>query len=419
MNNKKITLIFFTGSFPYSVAVEDSFILPELNALCNGFDRVIIVPLSNAGLYNNIEEYSKITVDTSFASQYKTRFDYKEIIRALFQPLFMKTLIMEKTLFKTSKIKYLLSQILHSNRVKDWLTNFFSKNNECSNCVLYTYWFDYATMGCSYFAEKNNVIEIVTRAHGYDVFDYRDPNRSTYMRGRVLSKINDVYAVSKMGSSYLQKKYPKYSHKIHHSYLGINKCVMDYISKSDDKELNLFSCSFMVPVKRVSLLATYIVELAAAYPKTKIIWTHAGGGDLFNQMNDYAKSVNLENLQIILLGSITHTEVLEHYLQKPVDIFLSLSESEGIPVSMMEAQCFGVPIIATNVGGVGEIVIDGETGFLLNNNPSQTEFIEKIGILLNDKILFLKMKKNSFENWQENFDAEKNHKKFVSEIIKC
>jgi len=112
-------------------------------------------------------------------------------------------------------------------------------------------------------------------------------------------------------------------------------------------------------------------------------------------------------------------EVINHYLQKSIDVFLSLSESEGgTPVSMMEAQSFGVPVIATNVGGVGEIVIDKKTGFLLGDNPTETEFVEKVGIFINDKTILSRMKKDSFENWNENFNAEKNYRKFVLEISK-
>ena len=40
----------------------------------------------------------------------------------------------------------------------------------------------------------------------------------------------------------------------------------------------------------------------------------------------------------------------------PVDLFLTVSANEGIPVSIMEAQSFGIPVIATDVGGISEIV---------------------------------------------------------------
>ena len=48
--------------------------------------------------------------------------------------------------------------------------------------------------------------------------------------------------------------------------------------------------------------------------------------------------------------------MLDYYKNNIIDIFINLSASEGIPVSIMDAISFGIPCIATNVGGTGEIV---------------------------------------------------------------
>ena len=46
------------------------------------------------------------------------------------------------------------------------------------------------------------------------------------------------------------------------------------------------------------------------------------------------------------------------------DLFLLTSVSEGIPLAVIEAMAASLPVVATRVGGVGEVVRDGETGFL-------------------------------------------------------
>lgn len=53
-----------------------------------------------------------------------------------------------------------------------------------------------------------------------------------------------------------------------------------------------------------------------------------------------------------------------------IDIFLFTSASEGLPNVLIEAQGFGVPVVSTRVGGVSEIVINGETGLLVNSTSS-------------------------------------------------
>lgn len=59
-----------------------------------------------------------------------------------------------------------------------------------------------------------------------------------------------------------------------------------------------------------------------------------------------------------------------------------MSLSEGIPVSIMEAISFGIPIIATNVGGNAEIVND-ETGVLIPVNIDQAAFNETVSDIMN------------------------------------
>ena len=94
------------------------------------------------------------------------------------------------------------------------------------------------------------------------------------------------------------------------------------------------------------------------------------------------------------------------------------STEGGTPVSMMEAQSFGIPIIATNVGGVAEIVND-RIGILLAANPKIEEIAEAIEKMINlDENEYNEYRKNSYKNWQENFNAEKNYKNFISEILK-
>ena len=65
-----------------------------------------------------------------------------------------------------------------------------------------------------------------------------------------------------------------------------------------------------------------------------------------------------KNLNVILTGYISNSDVKQLYMMNDFDLFVNMSLSEGIPVSIMEAISFGIPIIATNVGGNAEIVND-------------------------------------------------------------
>ena len=72
-------------------------------------------------------------------------------------------------------------------------------------------------------------------------------------------------------------------------------------------------------------------------PDRPIQWTHIGGGKGFNALQQQLQQLPA-NLTVHLTGAITNREVIGHYLHHPVDIFVNVSASEGLPVSIMEAN---------------------------------------------------------------------------------
>jgi glycosyltransferase involved in cell wall biosynthesis len=114
----------------------------------------------------------------------------------------------------------------------------------------------------------------------------------------------------------------------------------------------------MIPEKRIHLIPPVLSALGR-----DVRWTHLGDGP--ERARVEAASRNLPSrIEWDLPGHLGHGEVLDFYRSTPVDIFLSVSETEGVPVSMMEALSFGIPVVATDVGGVPEIVTP-ETGILV------------------------------------------------------
>lgn len=116
-------------------------------------------------------------------------------------------------------------------------------------------------------------------------------------------------------------------------------------------------------------------------------------------------------------GNISNKKILEYYNNNHIDCFLMPSEYEGLPVSIMEAESAGIPIIATDVGGIQEM-IDGN-GILMASNPSIEEFANAIVDILkcseSDKST---MRKKSRLIWEDKFDAECRAKLFVKGIGK-
>lgn len=152
---------------------------------------------------------------------------------------------------------------------------------------------------------------------------------------------------------------------------------------------------------------------------TPITWTHIGSGELQKELEGLAlsKLSDKPNVTFHFAGQLTNKEVLNFYTTHPVDLFINVSATEGVPVSIMEAMSFGIPVIATDVGGNSEIVT-GENGHLLSADPSANEVKEAIGFFVKlsneERQRYIK---NSRKTWEENYNALFNYQTFVSDLL--
>ena len=84
----------------------------------------------------------------------------------------------------------------------------------------------------------------------------------------------------------------------------------------------------------------------------------------------------------------------------------------------MEAMSFGIPAIATIVGGVSEIVTHEVNGILLTPNPTSEEIATAIKQTAKlNEIQKTALRQNAYNTWNEKFNADKNYSNFVSEIL--
>lgn len=168
----------------------------------------------------------------------------------------------------------------------------------------------------------------------------------------------------------------------------------------------------MCDAKRVSVIVD-ILECLEKLGDFEIKWTHLGEGNRKEEIKE-AVAKRLHNTSAEFPGRIPNDKVYEYYKNNSVDLFLCTSTSEGLPVSMMEAASFGIPIISTNVGGIGEIVRDGFNGRLFPLDAPTEDFAEAIrDFCTSDKSEIAVYRKNSRQLWEKSFNAEKNYAKFL------
>lgn len=139
-----------------------------------------------------------------------------------------------------------------------------------------------------------------------------------------------------------------------------------------------------------------------------------GDGSLKNDLIEYVKSKNLTE-DVNFLGFRNNVaDLLPEF-----DIFLNTSITEGLPLTIYEAFACKVPVVTTKAGGIQEIVIDGETGFLANIKDA-TVLSESVLRILSDSFINEYIKNNAFNLVKKNHDLkvmEENYYQFYLSVI--
>jgi glycosyltransferase involved in cell wall biosynthesis len=127
-----------------------------------------------------------------------------------------------------------------------------------------------------------------------------------------------------------------------------------------------------------------------------------GAGEQLADLRQLVASLNL-CASVIFTGAIDQKEIHTAYAAADVFVLPSLFESFGI--SIIEAEASGKPVVATRVGGVPEVLIDGKTGFLVSPCNS-IQLAKAILCLLLDSELALKMGEQGRKLVQERFNIK-------------
>jgi glycosyltransferase involved in cell wall biosynthesis len=399
----KSKLIILTRRFPYFKT--EAFMESELPVIADVFKEIVIYPSESGSSLRRVPE--NVRVELSFENQYKRKI--QRSLKTLFSKFFWSQILKN---FKRGKLNigYIF---VFSSRVLAYM-DFFRKNeSDFKNALVYSYWLNEAPLAFAYINKKLNLDSIlVARAHRFDVYEGGE-NLVPFWPERefLLKNIDKVYAISENAKIYLDKLYHS-NEKTVVAKLGVfDKQTISKASKPG--VFHVVSVSRIDPVKRLDLMLFCLDNFAQMFKEVKIEWTHFGEGSLFNDLRDKLKKINSNNLKIELKGAVENKMIYEFYKQTAVDCFINLSSSEGIPVSIMEAQSFGIPTIATDVGGTSEIVTEGN-GVLLKSDPTVEEVTNALILLYNQK----PDRKLIKESWNKNFNAEINYKRFADELLK-
>jgi len=412
----ELALIVFTETYPFDAGAEAMFLAPELEALRSRFSEITVIPQYIRG--KRLSVPPSVSVETSYAKQRTSLGALRKLryaARALtFKALWLEFLSAMPNVRRVRSFESAVRRRIDAQYARDWVWRFIAlRQIDVSKSVFYTYWLSPVTDGLV-LSKKGNLRApqiVVSRAHGGDLYEER-ATAFARLPGRrdTLAGLERLVLISEHGRDYVSRRYPSQNGYIV-SRLGVPD-PGDVAPASSDGVFRVVSCSFLRALKRIELLFEGLIVLASERPTVAIEWTHIGGGELWQKIQDRVSRESPRNLSCQLVGSIDNDEVIRRYTSYPVDVFINVSSTEGLPVSIMEAQSCGIPVVATDVGGTPEIV-SNRVGFLLPSNPSPAIIASALIKVMEDPASSLEQRTASRDNWRQRFDAERNYHDFA------
>jgi glycosyltransferase involved in cell wall biosynthesis len=400
------TLVLVTGSFPHPTSAEHSFIQPELALISKRFERVIILPRDTRGAATTVPD--RCIVDRSFGDARRhSKHRFVQRARGLCSSLpLAPALVSAPNTRSVRGIRQSLWTASEAGLARDALLALVhTRRLDPRDTLVYTYWFDEFTTGALLARASLHGIKVVSRAHGFDVYEERHDPPFIPFREWSLARIDQLMSVSDRGRDYLICRYPRWANKIVTSRLGVEKPPR-LAQPSADGALRVLSCSSIIPLKRVWLIAEAICVLAQ---RVRVLWTHIGDGPERALVEAIAHRVKPPS-HCIFTGQVTPDAVRDFYFTQPVDVFVNASTTEGVPVSIMEAMSFGVPVVATDVGGTGELV-NSRNGALLVPNPTPAEIADAILRTVHDRAA---KSRATLDTFDDRIDAARVHERTVA-----
>ncbi len=353
-------LVVFTATFPFGIKSE-TFLETEIQVVARHFEEVVLVPTLRDG--DHIRQLpDNVRLSTALVDRVPGNGR-----RIVLRHLRRFCSVYARSLFGSSSNaypylrhgRYYLGRLIGELEYRELIFELVQKNR-WTDSVFYAYWFDHCLTALSVLKREGVVRWLVARAHGFDLYDDRNQGRPIAFRGYKMEWVDRVFCISQHGVDYLKSKVARTHHgKIRLSYLGVAADRSRSCPRIGAVPL-IVSASSLIPYKRVELLAR-----AMAHYQGSLRWVHFGSGP--EHANVMAVCEGLPpNIDWELAGHVPNEAVRAFYEANYVNLFVSLSNSEGLPVSMMEAISFGIPIMACRVNGTPEIVVNSVTGLLLD-----------------------------------------------------
>src|SRR5205809_3173925 len=249
-------------------------------------------------------------------------------------------------------------------------------------------------------------------AHANDVFV---PRPFEIGLDKLVDAARVIVTETDYAAQFLREQFPKRGNIVHRIYNGLNLAEFGQADFSSTPPLMVAVGRLIAKKGFANLIRAcgLLVQSGKAF-QCEII----GEGLLENELRTQIEQLNLQD-RVTLSGAKPQQKLRQRLATANVFVLPSVVDAQGgmdnLPTVIMEAMAAGLPVISTDVGGISEMVVQNETGFLVRPGDAAelTGAIEKV---IDDRQLAQRLGQAGYERARELFSIEKNARELFALI---
>lgn len=241
--------------------------------------------------------------------------------------------------------------------------------------------------------------KIIFHSHSgkFDQFYFSGWNWQKALICRVLSMSDRIVVLSSNWTLFFSQFVPRSKVTVLENAVPLADYQSEVTKFSKLSEPSILFAGHLTENKGIFDLISIIPELLKKVPTVKVLLAGTRGEKKIRSLlGDYG----LEKA-VYLLGWVDPEQLLRLYHQ--THLFVLPSYYEGLSMSMLEAMACGLPIVSTRVGGIPELIVEGENGLLINPGDREA-LLEALVSLLADTALRETMGRNNIQKIREKYD---------------
>ena len=241
-------------------------------------------------------------------------------------------------------------------------------------------------------------------AHANDIFS---PRQFEIRLDKLVDSARAIVTETDYAARFLCEQFPRRSDRVHRIYNGLDLTEFGRADFSSTPPL-IIAVGRLIPKKGFSDLirsCALLAERGKSF-RCEIIGEGPLGEALRRQIDDMHLQNNVE-----LIGAKPQTQLRGRLAAANVFVLPSVMDPDGgmdnLPTVIMEAMATGLPVVSTNIGGIPEMIIDNETGFLVQPGDAAA-IADAIETVINDSSSAARLGHSGYERARTLFSIEKN-----------